>query len=109
MSKKGFRNGLLDILHELGLPIDKTAYAAVKQERKADPGATTEDIILRLDLAPPEAVSKAVTLARHRGSAELLADRYQEAAEAVRAQRRTSIAAGDLAHAISTKGEEPAR
>lgn len=97
MSRRKSSRSLLTILKELGVPIDKKAEALVKHEKEVDPEASTDDIVMRLSLAPPALVEQAIEIAKSEGSTDLLADRFTQAKTQVQEVRRASLALSDAA------------
>ncbi|APU88880.1 hypothetical protein Rctr197k_059 [Virus Rctr197k] len=103
MSRKSWGRGLLDILRQLGVHINKKAEEAVEHEREVDPDASTADIITRLSLAPPEVVQKAVLIAKEEGSTEVLHDQFMKARVSVQEARQASMALSNVAASIAKK------
>lgn len=103
MSRRSWGRGLLDILRELGVTIDRKAESLVEHEKEVDPTATTEDIVQRLSLAPPEVVQRAVIIATEEGSTEVLSDRFARAKSTMQETARASAQLNDVACAIAAK------
>jgi hypothetical protein len=104
----GSQNGkrvhtLLDVLRRLGAPIDRHAEAAVNEEKDRDPEATTEDIVIRLSLAPPGMVQQAVVIAKEEASTDILKDRYLQATAELRETRRAAVRLSQTAAAVAKK------
>ena len=103
MSNTRLGRGLLDILRQLGAPIDRHMEQVVAAEKERDPDATTEDIVMRLSLAPPAMVHQAVVLAQEEGSVEALEDRFARATALARDTRQASLRLNLVAGAIAAK------
>jgi len=103
MSRKSWGSGLLDILRELGVRIDRNAESAIEHEKEMSPKSSTADIVMRLSLAPPEVVEKAVEMAREAGSVDVLEARFTNAKQSMRESRRASLQLSAAAQAIAKK------
>jgi len=95
--------GLLEALKNVGCPLPVEAVKKLLAAQELDPDATTEDLVLRLSLAPAAAVEKAIERQHTQGSTMLLAERFKSAARSMRGVRNASAAMGRAAGKIVVK------
>ncbi len=105
MSRKRWGRSVVDILRQIGVPLPPDAESKIKVAKEVHPEITTEDIIVQLDLAPPEAVAKAVEIAKGEGSFEVLIDRFKTARASIQATAKASKVLEKIAQTIAQKGE----
>ena len=103
MSKRSWGRSLIDILRQLGVPIDKQTEDVIEQERAAAPEVSTADIVSRLSLAPPDVMAQAVNIAKEEGSMDLLIDRYAQARATVKRTQAVTAELARSAEAIAKK------
>jgi transcriptional regulator with XRE-family HTH domain len=93
-----------EILKRLGVKVTKKAIAEIEEIKEAEPDTPTEDIILRLSLAPPDLIEKAIEQIECEGDANLFVERFERARKRVKEQKAAALRVSDAAAAIAAKG-----